>query len=85
LSRVVEVATARAETDDRGMEPKAEVLCDTGKLSNWDKLSRAVSVIFFNLVYFDAPRMAHMPVDDRGDLYSHTFTYSHIVGNIPRK
>jgi hypothetical protein len=59
------------------MESKAEVLCDTGKLSKWDKLFRSVAVIFINLIYFDAPRMAHMPVDDRGDLYSHAFTYSH--------
>ena len=76
LSRVVRVATARTETDDRRMVPKAEVLRDMGKLSNWDKLFRSVAV---NLIYFDAPQTAHMPVDDRGDLYSHTFTYSHNV------
>ena len=35
-------------------------------------------------IYFDdGRRMARM--DDRGDLYSHILTYSHIVGNVPRK
>jgi hypothetical protein len=70
----VGVATARTETDDR----KADVQCDGGKLSNRERLFRSVAVIFFIMIYFDAPPMARMPVDDRGDLYSHTFTYSHI-------
>jgi hypothetical protein len=68
LPRVVGVDTTRTMTDDRGMVPKAEVLCDTGKWSSWDKLFRFVAVIFFNLIYCDAPRKAHMSVDDRGDL-----------------
>ncbi len=68
------VATARTETDDR----KKDVQCDGGKLSNRERLFRSVAVIFFTIIYFGALPMEHMPVDDRGDLYSHTFTYSHI-------
>ena len=72
----VGVASARTETDDR----KADVKCDGGKLSNRERLFRSVAVIFFIIIYFGAPPMARMPADDsdRGDLYSHTFTYSHI-------
>lgn len=67
------VAATRAETDDR----KGKHACDAGELSNRDKSFRSVAVIFFAVIYFDALPMAHMPVDDRGDVYSHTFTYSH--------
>ena len=39
---------------------------------------------FQHSIYFDnARRIACM--DDQGDLYSHILTYSHIVGNVPRK
>ena len=55
------------------------------QLAYWDKLFRSIVVIFFNFIYFGALRTGHMPVDDRGDLYSHAFTSSHIVRNIQQK
>lgn len=57
----VGIATARTEADDRGMEPKADVLYQTGKLNNRDNYSGLFPSPFFCL-------MAQMPVEDRGDL-----------------
>lgn len=41
--------------------------------------------IFFNLLSILMMHVGWALMDDRGDLYSHTLTYSHIVGNVPRK
>jgi hypothetical protein len=43
----VGIAAARTGTDDRGMEPKADVLYQTGKLDNRDNYSGLLPSPFF--------------------------------------